>query len=128
MRNAPRRAGSGSAADRPVASRTPRAPLPTPPQLLQLLLAPVGRSPRGSQAGREDQERTPAGRATGTSRSASPAAPARPGAEDRALRADDLHPMPSPLARTTRTGRSRAELAPGRRTAPTGGDHHRAPR
>src|SRR6516164_4385020 len=128
MRRASRRAGTGSAADRPVASRTPRAPLPTQPQLLQLLLAPVGGSAGGSQAGGEDRQRTQAGRATGTSRIASPSAAAGPGPEDRAVRADDLYPMPGPLARATRTGRSRADLAPGRRTAPAGGDHHRAPR
>src|ERR1700759_750132 len=90
MRRAPRRPEGGSGADRPVASRTPRAPLPAQPQFLQLLLAPVGRSAGGSQAGRQDRQRAPAGRATGTSRIASPAAPARPGPDDRALRAHDL--------------------------------------
>src|SRR5262245_36664452 len=127
MRRASRRAGTGSAADRPVASRTPRTPLPTQPQLLQLLLAPVGGSTGRPQAGREDRQRAPAGRTTGASRIASPSAPAGPGPEDRALRADDLHPMPGPLTRTAHTGRSRADLAPGRRTASPGGPHHRAP-
>src|SRR6516165_5200899 len=128
MRNAPRRPASGSAADRPLASPTPRTALPAEPQLLQLRVAPVGRSTGGSQAGRQDQERAQAGRATRTSRIASPSAPTRPGAADRPLRADDLRPMPGPLARATRTGRPRAELAPGRRTAPAGGHHHRASR
>src|SRR5262245_6458115 len=98
MRRAARRAGTGSAADRPVASRTPRAPLPTRPQLLQLLLAPFGGSTGGSQAGRQDRQRAPAGRATGASRIVSPSAAAGPGPEGRALPADDLHPMPGPLA------------------------------
>ena len=97
-------------------------------QFLQLLDAALGRSAGGAQAGGQDTQRSPTGRAAGASRTSSPSPPARTGPDDRALCAHDLHPLPGSLARRAGTWRPRADLASDRRTPRTGRRDHRASR
>src|SRR5512140_1751418 len=128
VRYPPRGLGAGTTADRPVASRDPRTPLPTPAQLLELVLTSLPRSAGGAQARGQGPHRTQARRPTGAPRTSSPPTAPRARHGRRAVRAHRLRPLPGPLAPQPRPRRPRTDLASGRRGPRARGGHHRVSR